>query len=263
MKIKYIFILLVFAFLACYNEESPKNNFNSNEELLREIMSLSVRTPSNELSSVVYYTGDGESLYSTREIYYPIIGDVNYHVNRNFSQDTISIGLNFFNKDGSVKSSYNYSFVNQKPIWQSTKDYLYIDENKLDKVLITTDNKINHISEKHYYNTENQLIQIEYPFSGGSELELFSYDIEGRILNHWRSVKGEENSKKDYFVYRYNGDQLVAKETGTMGSKSNERQDATQFFYDDKGRLKYRKDFDPYFGFQQKSKMEYFYHEEG
>jgi hypothetical protein len=49
-------------------------------------------------------------------------------------------------------------------------------------------------------------------------------------------------------------------ESGIRGTITEDRQDAYQFFYDENRLLTKQKEFDPYFGFQEKSWSEYFYH---
>ncbi|NHE59237.1 hypothetical protein [Cyclobacterium plantarum] len=49
-------------------------------------------------------------------------------------------------------------------------------------------------------------------------------------------------------------------ETGKSAIDSEERRDAFQYFYDSAGKMIRQKEFDPYFGFQQITTTEYFYH---
>lgn len=261
MKIKHISVSLLVILQACNLAEDPRLNSLSQEELLRQVMLQPIGVPSDKLSHVLEFLGDSESVSSTREIYYPTSGNVNYHVVRDHQQDTVSIGLNFFSGNGQVQTSMNFTFIDNKPVWHSTREYSYNGEDLLEEIIISTATDNEKVLARFMYNFQKLLTRVEYPFHTGTELELFEYDMEGRILNHWKSTKGQEESKVDYLVYRYNGEQLEAKETGPMGKFSVERQDAFQYFYDQKGRLAIQKEFDPYFGFQMKGKIEYFYHE--
>ncbi len=104
------------------------------------------------------------------------------------------------------------------------------------------------------------LAQIEYPNETGAALEVYEYDPLGRISKEWKSALGQEEFKIDYLIYRYKDDLLEAKESGERGSLLGDRVDAFQYFYDAQGRILIQKEFDQYFGFQQKSWSEYFYH---
>lgn len=89
---------------------------------------------------------------------------------------------------------------------------------------------------------------------------VFDHDSFGKIHSEWKTAVGQEEFKTDYLVYRYQDGRLAAKESGIIGSNSGNRKDAIQYFYDSDGRLVKNIEFDPQFGFQQKSRTEYFYH---
>ncbi|MCL6259689.1 hypothetical protein M3O96_11345 [Aquiflexum sp. TKW24L] len=255
-----VFLLLIFLQACNFSEDADLTSLSLESEL-RQIMSLQLDYPSDKLSHVLVYVGDSKTIFSTREIYYPNPGNITYHVIRNQNQDTLSIGLNYFSVDERVKSSLNFTFINHKPIWQSTREYSYNSQNLVEEIFYTSSTEIKRVLAKYYYDTQNKLTQIEYPFATGSELEIFEYDSQGRISHHWKTAKGQEESKIEMLFYRYNGNLLEAKEAGNIGSITGDRQDAFQYFYDDKGKLSMQNEFDRHFGFQQKGRSEFFYHD--
>jgi hypothetical protein len=261
MKNLPLICLLLIFFQSCSITENADLSSLTLEEELRQIMSQPLDFPSGKLSQVVVYGGNSESVFSTREIYYPNSGNITYHVVRDQKQDTVAIGLNYFSVDDRVETSVNFTYINNKPIWQSTREFNYNSEKLLEKIFITTSTESRRLLSNHQYDTQNKLIQIEYPFANGVEMEVFEYDDQGRIYSSWKTVKGQEEARMDYMVYRYTNGFLEAKESNGLGQNSTEWKDAFQYFYDTKGRLILQNEFDPYFGFQQKGRSEFFYHD--
>ena len=116
---------------------------------------------------------------------------------------------------------------------------------------------------QYNYDQDGLLIEIEYSYENGAELEIFEYDESGRIAARWRAVRGNEDHKLEYLRYRYDGELLLAKVSGERGSNELGTQDAYRFYYDEEQRLVKEKKFDPNFGFQQVSRSEYLYIGEG
>lgn len=262
MKTKGILFFALLGLYSCEVTDSQNSLPLSLEEKLKEVMNMPRDFPPGKLSNVVVYGGDSEQVHDTREIYYPAIGNVSVHVIRDRNQDTVGIGLNYF-RDELLETSHSFNFENGKPIWWSTKEYQYLSGNRVDKIFSTSANKERSLLAQYVYNSQNLLTQIEYPFVNGVELHVYEYDSLGRISVEWKSAKGQEKNKIDYLIYRYSEGLLAAKESGIRGIIGEDRQDAFQYFHDAQGRVIMQKEFDPYFGFQQKSRSEFFYHTSG
>jgi hypothetical protein len=225
------------------------------EEKLKEVMNMPRDFSPGNLKSIVVYGGDSEKIQNTREIYYPFVGNISFHVLRNQDQDTVSVSLNYF--EGEIlKISHLFNYEIGKFVWWSTREYEYISENRIDNIFQTTENMEKRLLAQYVYNSENLLSQIVY----GTELAVFEYDSVGRISREWKTSLDQKDSKIDYLVYRYVNGLLVGKESGIRGIISEDRKDAFQYFHDAQERIIMQKEFDPYFGFQQKSWSEFFYH---
>lgn len=259
MKIKEVFFFAIIGLAGCEITESQDTLPVTLEEKLEEVMVMPMDIPSGKLSRVVVYGGDSEKVYGTREIYYPAIGNISLHVIRDQNQDTVGIGLNYFRGEV-LETSHFFNYENGKPVWWSTKEHEYLSGNRIDKIFHTSAVKERSLLAQYVYNSQNLLTQIEYPFVNGVELQVYEYDSLGRISREWKSATGQEEYKIDYLVYRYSEGLLVAKESGIRGIIGEDRQDAFQYFYDEQGRVIMQKEFDPYFGFQQKGRSEFFYH---
>lgn len=260
---KYIVILFIGLILgACSVSEDPDMEPSTDverrlQELLVEadrIMSLPTSSPEGRLKMV-------KNSISTSDIYYPTDESFSYSVLKDANLDTVGIILSHFN-DEQVKTRHSISFENGEAYRWSTYEYVYTSESLLDEIYSSNSNMQRRLLGKYHYDSQNLLIKIEYPYETGVELQLYEYDEFNRIAREWKTAKGQENHKIDYLVYRYDEELLAAKESGTNGSISDEREDAFQYFYDSQGKLIMAKEFDPYLGFQQKEKLEYFYYGE-
>lgn len=258
MRIKNLFFFAILGLVSCEIAESPDSLPPTLEDKLAEVMKMPMGIPSGKLSRVVMYGGDSEKIYGIRDIYYPAIGNISIHVSRNQDQDTVGISLNYL-KGEQVEISHFFPFQEGKAVWHSTRENLLNSENLIDKIFFTTSTKERSFFAQYHYNSQKQLTHIEYPNETGAALEVFEYDESGRISREWKSSKGQEEYKIDYLVFRYSEGLLVAKESGILGSIGEDRQDAFQYYYDEQGRKIMQKEFDPYFGFQQKSRSEFFY----
>jgi hypothetical protein len=259
MRIKAIFFFLLLALVSCEITEDQEFLPSTMEDKLKEVMSSPIILPESKLKKVVVYGGNSTIIHSSREILYPAIGNVSFHVIYDFEGDTIGIGLNYFREE-LIETSHFFNYENGKPVWWSTREYQYLPDDRLDKIFHFSSNKERSLLAQYVYNSQNLLSQIEYPSETGAGLEVYEYDEFGRISKQWKSAEGQEEFKIDYLVYRYNQDLLVAMESGIRGTITEDRQDAYQFFYDENRILTKQKEFDPYFGFQQKSWSEYFYY---
>lgn len=264
MKFRKLVFLVAIALASCdvaedYNPLIPSSNGLVDE--LREIMSMPIGSPSGKLNKVVVYGGESDIVLATREIYYPSTGNISYHVVRDQNQDTTAVSINYFKAEDMIETSILFPYNNGNPTWQSTREYVYNSEDLLETIYITSEPNGRRLLAQYVYNSQNQLIQIEYPYGNGvEELAGFDYDEQGRISSEWISAKGQEESKIGYLVYRYSDMGLLeAKESNIIGLSSGERQDAFRYYYDGQGRLALQKEFDPNFGFQQKGSSEFFY----
>jgi len=258
MKIKQLIFFLVIGFASCETTEIQDPLPPTLEDKLAELMKMPMNIPSGKLSRVVEYGGDSEKVYATMEIYYPAIGNISIHVSRDQYQDTVGISLNYL-KEEQEEISHFFPFQEGKAVWHSTREDQRNSENLIDKIFFTTTTKERTLIAQYHYNSQNQLTHIEYPNETAAALEVFEYDESGRISKEWKTAIGQEEFKIDYLVYRYSEGLLVAKESGIRGIIGEDRQDAYQYFYDAQGRLIMQKEFDPYFGFQQKGRSEFFY----
>lgn len=264
MKFRDLIFIVAIALVSCDITENQDSLIPASNDLLkalREVMSMPIGSPSGKLNKVVVYGGDSDIVFSTREIYYPIAGNITYHVIRDQNLDTSAVSINYFRAEDMVETTILFPYNNGTPTWQSTREYEYNSEDLLDKIFITSEPIGRRLLAQYVYNSQDQLIQIEYPYGNGLvELTGFDYDEQGRISSEWISAKGQEESKIGYLVYRYNDMGLLeAKESDIIGLSSGERQDAFRYYYDGQGRLALQMEFDPNFGFQQKGSSEFFY----
>lgn len=262
MKTKGIFFFLTIGLLSCEVIDTQNVLSSSMEDELKEVLAMPREFPLGKLKQVKVFAGDSENIFETRETYYPATSDIVINVLRNHNQDTVALSLNYFN-GGRLETSHLFQYNQGKALWQSTREFQSNSENLIDKIFTTTSNSERRLFAQYYYNAENQLTHIEYPNEKGGELVVFEYDDLGKISKEWKSAIGQEDFKIDYLTYRYSNDLLVAKESGIRGSISEERQDVFQYFYDEQGRVVMQKEFDPYFGFQQKARSNFYYHEVG
>lgn len=259
MKINEMFFFAIIGLAGCEITEIQDPLPLTLEEQLVEVMAMPLAIPSGKLSRVVEYGGDSEKVYATMEIYYPAIGNISLHVTRDQYQDTLGISLNYFRGED-VEISHFFPFQEGKAVWHSTREDQRNSENLIDKIFFTTSTKKRSFFAQYHYNSQSQLTHIKYPNETGAALEVYEYDEFGRISSEWKTALGQKEFKIDYLVYRYSDGLLVAKESGIRGIISEDRQDAFQYFYDEQGRVIMQKEFDPYFGFQQKGRSEFFYH---
>ncbi|UZD22117.1 hypothetical protein PBT90_01440 [Algoriphagus halophytocola] len=259
MKTKAILFFAIFGLVGCEVIERENSLPITLEEELNQVLVMPMNQPKGTLNKTIVYIGDSDQVDISREMLYPEIGNITLIILRDKNQDTVGIGLNYFSGDN-LETSHFFNYENGKPIWQSTKEYEYLSGNRIDKIFHSSINMERSLQAQYRYNSQNLLSQIEYPFENGVELMIYEYDSLGNIIREWKSAAGQEEFKIDYLVYRYHDSLLVAKESGVRGTISESRQDAFQYFYDENGRIVENKAFDPYFGFQQISRTEYFYY---
>jgi len=258
MKANRLFLVYLAFFASCESVEETDPLKLSLEAELQELFELPRLEPVGELSKVVVYGGDSDEIFSTRDILYPSIGNVSIHVIKDKFEDTSSVGLNFF-LNGEIKTSHSFDYVNHEPKWQSTREYEYDSDGRLVKQFVTTANQSQYLLANYMYDLQDRLLTIEFP-SGGGELQMFTYDEFNRVLSEWQTVKGQEDAKINFLHYRYENDVLKAKESGEKGREVGPRQDRFRYFYDQSGKLSAQEEFDPYFGFQRKSRSVMFYY---
>lgn len=259
MKTKVILFFSIFSLFGCEVIETENSLPISLEEELNQVLTLPMNQPEGKLRRVIVYGGNSEQVDSSKEILYPALGNITLEILKDKNQDTVGIGLNYFS-GANLETSHFFNYENGKPVWWSTKEYEYLSGNRIDKIFLTSAVKERSLLAQYRYNSENLLTQIEYPFVNGVELMVYEYDSLGRISREFKSGAGQEIFKIDYLVYRYNSKSLLeAKESGIQGIISENRQDAYQYFYNERGIITLQKEFDPYFGFQQRSRSEFFY----
>ncbi|MDI1321912.1 MAG: hypothetical protein PSV36_04135 [Algoriphagus sp.] len=259
MTVKNLFFFSILGLVSCEIAESPDSLPPTLEDKLAEVMKMPMDSPSGKLRRVVVYGFDSDQIFSTREIYYPAIGNISLHILRDKNQDTLAIGLNYYSGEN-VEISYSFDFQEGKAVWQSTKEYQFNSENLVDKIFHNSSNSERKLLAQYVYNSQNLLTQIEYPFVNGVELQVYEYDSLGRITSEWNSVQGQEESKYDFLVYRYSEGLLVAKESGFRGVFKEDPLDLFQYFYDEQGKVIKQKEFALNFGYQQVAWSELFYH---
>lgn len=258
MKLKTFLFFVILGLAGCEVIESDNSLPLTLEEELNQVLALPINQPEGKLNRIIVYGGNSEQVDISREILYPGLGNITLEILKDKNQDTVGIGLNYFSGTN-LETSHFFNYENGKPVWWSTKEYEYLSGNRIDKIFHTSAIKEGSLLAQYRYNSENLLTQIEYPFVNGVELMVYEYDSQDRISREWKSAEGQEEFKIDYLVYRYSEGLLVAKESGIRGTISEDRQDTFQYFYNEKGRIIKQKEFDPYFGFQQKSWAEFFY----
>lgn len=258
MKLKVILFFAVYSLFSCEGIESENSFELTLEDELNHMMGLPIIQPEGKLSKVNVYVGSSKQIDISKEILYPAVGNVTLEILKDKTQDTVGIGLKYFSGN-SLETSHYFNYENGKPVWWSTKDYKYLSGNRIDKIFNTNESKGRNLLARYRYNSQNLLSQIEYPFENGVELMVYEYDSQERVIKEWKSNERQEDFKIDYLVYRYNENLVEAKESGVRGIQTEDRQDAFRYFYDENGRVIKQMEFDPYFGFQQKSWTEFFY----
>lgn len=260
---KIIFSLSLFIVGCSLNNESDPNIDSDQlsvlkEDELREVFALHTHSPNGKIHMAITYGGNSDKTVSSREIFYPINGLSTYHIFRNGTGDTTGLALNFLEDDEIVSSSY-FAFREGKVDWEFTREMEYNSDGLIDRMYTSNHSRSRELVSIYHYDSQNRLLEIEYPYEHGAELLVYSYDDDGKIISEWKTARGQEDYKVDHFIYRYNNDLLMAKETGPGGVFSEERKDALRYFYDPSDRLILEKRFDPNFGFQQIGRVEYTY----
>lgn len=260
MKIKLLLILsLILTACASIPEDQDPQIDQSPEEILQSLINEAERVLSLPTNSSNGKLKMVKNSISTRHIYYPTNEDLFYSVQMDEKLDTAMIIVTYLN-DNQVQIVNSLSYENGKAYRWSSFEYIYNSEDRLDEIYSSNSTKPKALLAKYHYDSKNHLVEIEYPYESGAELLVYKYDEFNRIANEWKSARGQENHQIDFLVYRYNNGLLVAKESGIRGTITDDRQDAFQYFYDPQGKLVQSKEYDPYFGFQKKETVEYFYY---
>ncbi len=228
------------------------------EEELREVMKMRLATGTGKVIRTLSYGGSSDRLFASKDIYYLAGDDINFQVIKDQLEDTVKIGLNYF-QDGKIRTSHSFHFNGSRAEWEYTIDYKYDSEGTLIESYSTAVDKPRYLRARYIYDSQHRLTSIEYPFVNGVELQMYTYDEQGRVLNEWQTAKGQEEYKIGLLFCRYEDGFLVAKESGERGMPEGPRQDQFRYVYDQEGRLSVQYEFDPYFGFQQANRTEFFY----
>lgn len=223
-----------------------------------EVLALPTHSPNGKLHMAITYGGNSDNMLSSREIFYPIDELSTYHIFRNGDGDTTGFALNFLEDEEIISSSY-FAFQEGKVDWEFTRELEFSSEGLINRIYTFNNSKKRELVSIYHYDSENRLLEIEYPNEYGAELLVYSYDVDGKIISEWKTARGQEGHKVDHFIYRYTNHLLDAKETGPGGVFSEERKDVLRYFYDPSDRLILEKRFDPHFGFQQIGRIEYTY----
>ncbi|MBW3470166.1 hypothetical protein [Arthrospiribacter ruber] len=260
---RMIFTLVIFIPACSFDNESD-HNIDSNQlgvlkvEKLREVLTLPTHSPNGELRMAITYGGNSGKRLSSREIFYPINGLSTYQIFRNDTDDTTGFSLNFLENDKIISSSH-FAFQGGNVDWEFTREMEYSSDGLIERMYTSNYSKSRELISIYHYDSQNRLLEIEYPYEQGAELLIYAYDEEGKVISEWKTARGQEEHKVDHFMYRYNNGLLEAKETGRGGVFSEERKDALRYFYDPNERLILEEKFDPNFGFQQIGSIEYIY----
>lgn len=261
MKYTFLF-LLSYMTVSCtsLNEDGKPTALTAEEELAR-LLDEVVSFKSMPISSTTGKLKKVKNSISTRDLYYPVDESFQYSVITDSNQDTAMITLVYLSGE-KILSSHSISYQDGAAYRWATFEYLYNSENLLNEIYTSNSTKERALLGKYHYDSQSLLVEIAYPYENGEELQVYEYNESGRISSEWKSARGQEDNKIDYLVYRYDNGLLVAKESGIRGTISDQREDAFKYFYNSQGKLILTIEFDPYFGFQQKDKSEYFYYGE-
>ncbi|REG82257.1 hypothetical protein [Algoriphagus antarcticus] len=257
-----LILVIAIIFWGCEIAQENESLPNDLELELEKLLSKPNDEPVGELFLVRTYGGDFDKIHSTREIVYPSGGDLSIHIIKDQNEDTVGIGLNHF-KNGIIQISHYFDFSNQQPIWQSTQQYIYDSKGLLTEHFIETTSQSRKLLANYVYDSLNRLERIEYPNENDTELQVYTYDENNRIRSEWKSALGQDDAKIDFLIYEYTGDKLTAKKSGERGSLEGDFQDAIRYYYDQSGKLSIQDEFDPYFGFQQVNRSEFYYYKDG
>ncbi|WBL43014.1 hypothetical protein PBT90_20005 [Algoriphagus halophytocola] len=260
MKNSSFFLVLVIIFLGCNITEEGESVPNDLEIELQELLKKPTSSPEGELFKVLTYGGDSDMIFSTRERIYPVVGDIIVDIIKEQNEDTTGIGVNYF-ENGKIQFSHFFDFLNHQAIWQSTREYMYDSKGLLKELFIETASQPHRLLANYRYDSLDRLVMIEYPIENGAELQVYTYDESNRITSEWKSVVGQEDYKIDFLVYEYSSSNLLtAKKSGERGNLEGNFKDAFRYFYDQSKKLSSEEEFDPYFGFQQVRRTEYYYY---
>ncbi|WP_194774491.1 hypothetical protein [Pararhodonellum marinum] len=264
LQIKILIFCLAIFTIGCSLDNESDQNIDSDQfsvfiqNELMEVLALPTHTPIGKLHMAITYGGSSDMMVSSREIFYPINGLSTYHIFRNGTGDTTGLALNLLEDDEIISSSY-FAFREGKVDWEFTREMEYNSDGLIDRMYTSNYSRNRELVSIYHYDSQNRLLEIEYPYEQGAELLVYAYDEEGKVISEWKTARGQEDYKLEYFIYRYDNDLLEAKETGHGGVFSEERKDALRYFYDPSDRLILEKRFDPNFGFQQIGRVEYTY----
>ncbi|MBD8490861.1 hypothetical protein IFO69_19065 [Echinicola sp. CAU 1574] len=259
MRNNGLLFVVITVFLGCETMQENEPLTGAKEIELLELLDKPVIEPSGELFKVITYGGNSDKIHSTRSILYPSTGDVTIHIIQDQNEDTVGIGLNYF-ENAEIQISHYFNFSNHQPIWQSTREYFYDSNGLLRELFVETTDQPRKLLARYVYDSFDKLERVEYPYENGTELQLYTYNDANRIASEWTSNMGQEDTKVDLLVYEYSEHHLIAKKSGERGSEEGNFQDAFRYYYDQSGNLSAQEVFDPYFGFQQVNRSEYYYY---
>ncbi len=258
MKISSLFLIIIVAFVGCETVAVNESMPNAVEAELKELLDGATIEPAGELFKAVTYGGNSDIVLSTRERIYPSVGDITIDIIKDQSEDTIGIGLNYF-ENSKIQFSHFFDFLNHQAIWRSTREYIYDSEGLLKNQFIESANQSRSLLANYKYDSLDRLVMIEYPAENGAELQMYTYDKTNRVASEWKSALGQEDHKVDFLIYEYSSDLLTAKKSAERDNLEMDFKDAIRYFYNESKKLSSQEEFDPYFGFQQKSWTEFFY----
>lgn len=255
-----LFLLVGLLFLTgCEETEVPVSDPLTLEEQLVEVMQMPLATGTGKLARTISYCCNPKRPFITSDFYYPVGGEFSYRIQKASEGDTLEISLQHYEGE---KLRYFHSFRYQsgmKSEWMNTAEYIYDSEGKLIEQYSISPERTRSLTATYRYDEKGRLTSMESSAGNGIASQMFAYDQEDRIVREWGNIKTEEEIEFDFMFYRYEGEQLVAKEASQNGRLEGPRQDWYQYVYDQKGRLITQIEFDPYFFFQQKNYAEFFY----
>ncbi|WP_194976002.1 hypothetical protein [Aquiflexum lacus] len=252
---KYIQILTLFliSLSSCeINQEIDPEIDPMNLDEVREVLKGHLYTPEGKLKSINSYQFEFDIHVGRQDWYYDESGKV-VLTSGTYENDTTGVSLYFYNGSGLL--------VQKKSFYKRNGDFEYVesvfleyDENGR---IVRELNSEKKLIRSHTYNESGLLVLTQYGENQDMEKEIYEYDEFDRIFKYTYMGGGE--SPILLYYYRYNSlNQLEAKEAYGLGS--TEREDAFQYFYNDRGQLVEEKEFYPQWDFVPKFRKVYEYY---
>lgn len=209
-------------------------------------------TPEGKLKRIDSYQFEFENHVGRQDWYYDETDKVVLTLGIS-ENDTSGVSLYIYDGSGLLVQRKSYQKRNGDFEYDGSVFYEYDGNGKLVREL----NKEKKLIRSHSYNDKGLLVLTQYGENQDMEKEIYEYDEFDRIFKYTYIGGGE--SPILLYYYRYNSlNQLEAKEAYGLGS--TEREDAFQYFYNDRGQLVEEKEFYPQWDFVPKFRKVYEYY---